>query len=248
MLKFRKKSVVIVFCLLLVSFFTVFAQQDNNNIKQPQQEKSTVAKIVSWYNDNLNYGTITLLMAVESSFIPFPSEVVIPPAAYKASLDNSDLNIVLVVVFGTLGALIGALINYVLALLIGRPIIYRFADSRLGNMLLLSKEKVVKAEDYFVKHGKISTFVGRLVPAVRQLISIPAGIAKMNIFTFIIFTVLGAGVWNTVLALIGYIAKGQQDIIEKYSNELSYIILGLAVLFVGYLLYKGLRKKNKAND
>ncbi|MBQ9312730.1 MAG: DedA family protein [Bacteroidales bacterium] len=248
MLKFRKKGVVIVFCLLLVSFFTVFAQQDNNNIKQPQQEKSTVAKVVSWYNDNLNYGTITLLMAVESSFIPFPSEVVIPPAAYKASLDNSDLNIVLVVVFGTLGALIGALINYVLALLIGRPIIYKFADSRLGNMLLLSKEKVVKAEDYFVKHGKISTFVGRLVPAVRQLISIPAGIAKMNIFTFIIFTVLGAGVWNTVLALIGYIAKGQQDIIEKYSNELSYIILGLAVLFVGYLLYKGLRKKNKAND
>ena len=248
MLKFRKKGVVIVFCLLLVSFFTVFAQQDNNNIKQPQQEKSTVAKVVSWYNDNLNYGTITLLMAVESSFIPFPSEVVIPPAAYKASLDNSDLNIVLVVVFGTLGALIGALINYVLALLIGRPIIYKFADSRLGNMLLLSKDKVVKAEDYFVKHGKISTFVGRLVPAVRQLISIPAGIAKMNIFTFIIFTVLGAGVWNTVLALIGYIAKGQQDIIEKYSNELSYIILGLAVLFVGYLLYKGLRKKNKAND
>ena len=110
-------------------------------------------------------------------------------------------------------------------------------------MLLLSKEKVIKAEEYFVKHGKSSTFIGRLVPAVRQLISIPAGIAKMNVGIFITFTALGAAIWNSVLALLGYIAKGQQDVIEKYSSELSYILLGLGALFVLYLIYNGLKKK-----
>ncbi|MBQ7984659.1 MAG: DedA family protein [Bacteroidales bacterium] len=198
--------------------------------------------------DNINYGTVTLLMAVESSFIPFPSEVVIPPAAYKASSDESNMNIVLVVVFGTLGAMIGALINYVLALVIGRPIIYKFADSRLGHMLLLSKEKVQQAEKYFVKHGKSSTFIGRLVPAVRQLISIPAGIAKMNIGVFMLFTFLGAAIWNSVLAVVGYIAKGQQDVIEKYSSELSYVLLALGVMFVAYLVYNGMKKKKTSVD
>ncbi|MBP3253915.1 MAG: DedA family protein [Bacteroidales bacterium] len=198
--------------------------------------------------DNINYGTVTLLMAVESSFIPFPSEVVIPPAAYKASSDENNMNIVLVVVFGTLGAMIGALINYVLALVIGRPIIYKFADSRLGHMLLLSKEKVQQAEKYFIKHGKSSTFIGRLVPAVRQLISIPAGIAKMNIGVFMLFTFLGAAIWNSVLAVVGYIAKGQQDVIEKYSSELSYVLLALGVMFVAYLVYNGMKKKKTSVD
>lgn len=247
------KKALICFSLLLSCLFNlanINAQEQNtisttiNTTSQTQEEKQgTVSKVISWYNDNLNYGTITLLMAVESSFIPFPSEVVIPPAAYKASTEENGLNIVLVVVFGTLGAIIGAIINYVLSLLVGRPIIYKFADSRLGHMLLLSKEKVEKAEKYFVKHGKSSTFIGRLVPAVRQLISIPAGLAKMNIVTFVSFTALGAVIWNSILALLGYLAKGQQDIIEKYSSELSYVLLGLGALFVAYLIYNGFKKK-----
>jgi membrane protein DedA with SNARE-associated domain len=198
--------------------------------------------------DNMNYGTVTLLMTIESSFIPFPSEVVVPPAAYKALEENSNMNIVLVVVFATLGAIIGALINYYLAKWLGRPIIYKFVETRFGKMCLLSKEKVEKAEQYFDKHGKSSTFIGRLVPGIRQLISIPAGLAKMNIVSFISFTALGAGIWNILLAVLGYIGHGNKELIDKYSHELSYILLGLGVLFVIYLIYKGISKKkqNKA--
>lgn len=227
---------------------TATLSQETITKKDSLTNNNMVQNVVSWYMDNINYGTITLLMAVESSFIPFPSEVVIPPAAYKATSSDNNMNIILVVVFGTLGALIGATINYVLALIIGRPIIYKFADSRLGHMLLLSKEKVVKAEEYFVKHGKTSTFIGRLVPAVRQLISIPAGIAKMNFGFFLLYTFLGAAIWNSLLALLGYLAKGQQDIIEKYSSELSYVLVGLGVLFVAYLIYNGLKKKKQSNN
>ena len=246
MFKIFSKFFVTISLITVLSLPFILSAQDNNSDittnNEPKKE-NVVTNVVSWYMDNINYGTITLLMAVESSFVPFPSEVVIPPAAYKASTGDNDMNIVLVVLFGTLGALIGAVINYVLALIIGRPIIYKFADSRLGRMMLLSKEKVVKAEEYFVKHGKSSTFIGRLVPAVRQLISIPAGIAKMNFGIFIGFTFFGAVIWNSILALLGYIAKGQQDVIEKYSSELSYILMGLGVLFVAYLIYNGLKKK-----
>ncbi|MEE0888736.1 MAG: DedA family protein [Bacteroidales bacterium] len=193
--------------------------------------------------ENMNYGTVTLLMTIESSFIPFPSEVVVPPAAYKALEQESNMNIVLVVVFATLGAIIGALINYYLAFWLGRPIIYKFVETRFGKMCLLSKEKVEKAEQYFDKHGKSSTFIGRLVPGIRQLISIPAGLAKMNIVSFICFTALGAGIWNTLLAVLGYIGHGNKELIDQYSHELSYILLGLGVLFVIYLIYKGVSKK-----
>lgn len=209
---------------------------------------SKIEEVTSWYMDNMNYGTITLLMAVESSFIPFPSEVVVPPAAYKASQEGSDLNIFLVVLFATLGAIIGALVNYYLAFFLGRPIIHRFADSRFGRMCLLSSEKVTKAEDYFVKHGRSSTFVGRLVPGIRQLISIPAGLAKMSLLPFILFTSLGAGIWNIVLALLGYIAHGKASMIQEYTHELSYILLGLGLLFILYLIYSGFIKKKKTKE
>ena len=135
---------------------------------------------IQWCLDNLNYWTITLLMAIESSFIPFPSEVVVPPAAWKAA-SSSEMNVVLVVFFATLGANIGALINYFLAKWLGRPIIYRFANSRIGHVCLITEEKVRHAEEYFDAHGAMSTFIGRLIPAVRQLISIPAGLAQMNL-------------------------------------------------------------------
>lgn len=240
---------ITVFVLLLIGVFNLSAQEASSvseTIETTQQEeKGLVEKVTNWYMDNMNYGTVTLLMTIESSFIPFPSEVVVPPAAYKATKPDSDMNIVFVVVFATLGALIGAVINYYLALFLGRPIVYKFAESKLGHMLLLDAKKIETAEKYFDKHGKSSTLIGRLVPAVRQLISIPAGLAKMNLATFLTFTALGAGIWNIILAVLGYLAAGQSDMIEKYSHELSYVLIGLGILFVAYLIFKAIRKKNK---
>ena len=201
--------------------------------------------IIQWCLDNLNYWTITLLMTIESSFIPFPSEVVVPPAAYKAASGDSDLNVFLVVFFATVGANIGALINYYLAYFVGRPIVYKFANSRFGHMCLIDEAKVQHAESYFDKHGALSTFVGRLIPAVRQLISIPAGLAKIKLSTFLLYTTLGAGIWNTILAAIGYYLqsvvpeKQLMSTVSQYSHELGYVFIGLGILIVAYLIYKG---------
>jgi len=196
--------------------------------------------VIDWYMANLNYFTVALLMTIESSFIPFPSEVVIPFAAWKAA--QGEMNVFGVLLAGTVGALAGALINYYLAKYLGRIIVYRFADSRMGRILLLSKEKVVHAEEYFIKHGKSSTFIGRLVPAVRQLISIPAGLANMNIRDFIIYTTAGAGIWNIVLAVIGYYLYGVKDKIFPYVDDILY---ALGAVFVVYLVVKGIRQKRK---
>lgn len=203
------------------------------------------ATFIQWCLDNLNYWTITLLMTIESSFIPFPSEVVVPPAAYKAAGENSDLNVFLVVLFATIGANIGAIINYYIAYYVGRPIVYKFANSRFGHMCLIDEDKVKHAEAYFEKHGALSTFIGRLIPAVRQLISIPAGLAKMKLSTFLIYTTLGAGIWNTILASIGYYLQSVvpedqlMGTVTKYSHELGYIFIGVGVSVVAYLIYKG---------
>ena len=217
-------------------------------------EKSLPEKVVAWYAENLNYGTVALLMTVESSFIPFPSEVVVPPAAYAACNPESSLyvtenrwvNIGLVVAAATVGALFGALINYYLALFFGRPLVNWFAESRLGSLCLVDREKVEKSEVFFRKYGISSTFFGRLVPVVRQLISIPAGIARMRMLPFVIFTSLGAMIWNVILAVVGYYAHGQQEIINRYSRELSWAILICAALFGIYLAYKFLKGHKKA--
>ena len=232
-----KKLLLTILLMLPVS---LFAQE-----AAPKDSLSIIQEVEQWYDANMNYTNITILMTIESSFIPFPSEIVIPPAAYVASKPESDLNIFLVVLFGTLGAIIGALINYYLALWLGRPIIYKFADSKLGHLCLLSSEKIKKAEDYFNDHGKVSTFIGRLVPGIRQLISIPAGLAKMNLGSFILYTTLGAGIWNTILAFIGYLAHGQADLINKYSHELSVIVLALVGLAAIWLIAKTLIKRKK---
>lgn len=189
---------------------------------------------------HLNYFTVALLMTVESSFIPFPSEAVIPFAAYKAA--NGELNIFLVIISGTVGALAGALINYYLALWLGRPLVYRFARSAMGKMLLLSEEKVARAEEYFIKHGRSSTFIGRLVPAVRQLISIPAGLAKMKMRDFIIYTTLGAGIWNIILAVTGYFLY---EVREKIYPWIGEILIFVGVVFVIYLIIKSRAAKKK---
>ena len=203
---------------------------------------------IQWCLDNLNYWTITLLMAIESSFIPFPSEVVVPPAAYKAAA-TGDLNIWLVILFATLGAVIGALINYLLALWLGKPIVYKFANSRFGHMCLIDQQKVETAEQFFIKYGVAATLVGRLVPAVRQLISIPAGLSKMNLPKFMLFTALGAGLWNGVLATMGYyleaIVPEDQLIatVTEYSHEIGYVIIAVVALALAYIIYKGVKKK-----
>lgn len=209
------------------------------------------AELFLWVLNNLNYWVITLFMAIESSFIPFPSEVVVPPAAWKAMDPDNGMSIILVVVFATIGADIGALVNYYLSKWLGRPIIYRFADSRIGHMCLIDRAKVEKAEAFFREHGAASTFLGRLVPAVRQLISIPAGLSGMHIGKFLLYTTLGAGVWNSVLAVIGWSIykytnyKTTHDVYEqalKYSHEIGYVLLGLAVIIVAFLAYKGMKK------
>jgi membrane protein DedA with SNARE-associated domain len=240
-----KKLLILALSLFIVIVAIAEPTDVNHVFIEQNSEHSLLQKVEAWYDQNMNYTTITILMTVESSFIPFPSEIVVPPAAYIASQPDSHLNIYLVVLFATIGAMLGALINYFLAIYLGRPLVYKFADSKMGHLFLLDKEKIMKAEIYFNKKGKISTFVGRLVPGIRQLISIPAGLARMNIANFLLYTFVGAGIWNAILAYLGYILHGQQDLINKYSHELSYIFLGLVALFIAYVVIKHVIKKNK---
>lgn len=210
------------------------------------------SEFFQWFVENASYLFVFVFMTIESSFIPFPSEVVVPPAAYIACTNTgigSDMNIYMVVVVATLGALTGAFINYYIALWIGRPVVYRFADSRLGHACLIDRAKVEKAEIYFDKHGAVSTFIGRLIPAIRQLISIPAGISRMNIVQFAVFTALGALVWNAILAGLGYWLSLHVspdmlfDKVEEYNRYLTwggYALFGICVI---YILWNAFRNK-----
>lgn len=210
------------------------------------------SQFFQWFVENANYLFVFVFMVIESSFIPFPSEVVVPPAAYLACTNagaGAGMNVYLVVLVATLGALVGAFINYYLALWIGRPVVYAFADTRIAHGLLINREKVKKAEDYFDRHGAISTFIGRLIPAIRQLISIPAGIARMNVGQFAVFTFLGALVWNTILGALGFwlaetVSPEQLfDKVEEYNRYLTwagYILAGVCVVFI---LFNALKPK-----
>ena len=210
-------------------------------------------ELITWYSAHMNYASITALMAVESSFIPFPSEVVIPPAAFVAGQPESTLyvtgtypiDVLFIVLAGTLGAMIGAIINYGLAAWLGRPIIYKFADSRVGRLCLLSSEKIQRAEEYFREKGNVSTFIGRFIPGIRQLISIPAGLSKMHFGSFLWRTFLGAFIWNCILAALGYVAHGQMDRIKEYSHELSVAILILVGLVAVYFIVKRIISSTK---
>ena len=197
--------------------------------------------LADWYMNNMNYFTITLLMAIESSFVPLPSEIVIPPAVWKAA--SGELNVYLVVLFATFGAIIGAMFNYVMARWLGRVIVYGFAESRVGKLFLLNQSKVEHAEAYFIRHGRSSTFIGRLIPGIRHLISIPAGLAKMNVKQFVLYTAMGSAIWHTILAALSYYLYSQQDLLKKYMSELSYGLLFLGVIFVVYLVIKYRKKK-----
>ena len=262
-----KKTLILLFCILNCTFINLKANQSDSivpittidsitstnsidtiphsSLLIPHSgSKSYVDIIANWYNDHMNYGTITALMAIESSFIPFPSEVVVPPAAAVSVREDSNLNFLLIIIFATIGAIIGALVNYFLSISLGRAIIYKFADSRLGRLCLLSSDKIQQAEDYFNRKGAVATFVGRLIPGIRQLISIPAGLARMPLLPFIGFTALGAGIWNAILATIGYIVGDNMDLIKHYSHEIGYIILTiLALVAIYYIIKKFIKKK-----
>ena len=197
--------------------------------------------------DNLNYGWIVLFMAIESSFIPFPSEVVMIPAAYMAA-ETGEMTYPMIILAGTFGALIGAMINYLLSLTLGRAVIYAFANSRFGHMCLIDADKVRQAELYFDRRGVISTLIGRMIPAIRQLISIPAGLARMNLGTFTLCTCIGAAIWNTILTGIGYafhtvMAKDELvAVVSHYSHIIGITAILIVAAFLAYIIYKGLKK------
>jgi len=199
---------------------------------------------------NLNYTVIFILMTIESTVIPFPSEVIVPPAAYHAA--GGNLNILLVVLFATLGADLGAIINYAAGYFLGRPVIYKFANSRLGKLCMLSQEKVEKSERYFNEHGRVATITGRLIPGIRQLVSVPAGLAKMNFWKFLLYTTIGAGAWNCILAALGWylysvVPEEQlQASIDAYSGHIKVVIFASLGLVVVYFMARKLLRKRVA--
>jgi len=199
--------------------------------------------------DNLNYGTIFFLMMLESTVVPVPSELVVSPAAYHAA--GGNLNLWLVILFATLGADLGATINYVVAYYVGRPVVYRFANSRLGRLCLLNQQKVEKSEKYFYDHGMVATITGRLIPGIRHLISIPAGLAKMHYGWFLLYTTLGAGAWNIILATLGWylhtIVPEEQlhDKILEYGDYIKWGIIAIIVVVAAYYGIRYVVKKRK---
>ena len=199
---------------------------------------------------NLNYSTILFLMLLESTVIPVPSEFVVTPAAYHAA--GGNLDVFLVILFATIGADIGASINYVVAYFVGRPVIYSFANSRWGKMCLLNQEKVEKSEKYFDDHGIVATLTGRLIPGIRHLISIPAGLAKMNYWKFLLYTTIGAGVWHGILAALGWylhsIVPEEQlnDKISEYAEYIKIAIIAIVLLAIVYLGLKYYLKRKKS--
>lgn len=182
----------------------------------------------------LGYVGIFLMMFLESSFFPFPSEVVMVPAGYLAY--KGEMNIYLVVIFGILGSLAGALFNYFLAIKLGRKFLVKY-----GKYFFIKEETIIKMENFFKDHGHISTFSGRLIPAVRQYISFPAGLAKMNIYTFSFYTSLGAGIWVIILTLLGYFIGGNEELIKEYIRIIIVAIL-ISLVIIGYLYYKKVKK------
>lgn len=198
--------------------------------------------------DSVVYALSWFLMLLESTVIPVPSEFVIPPAAYRAA--GGDVNIFLVIILATIGADMGASINYAAGYYLGRPIIYKFANSKWGHLCLLNQQKVEASEKYFDNHGKVATVTGRLVPGIRHLISIPAGLARMNFWHFLLYTTIGAGAWNCILAVLGWYLyqlvpmEQLKDQIEYYSEYIKYGIIIIVILALVYLLIKHYLKKD----
>jgi len=186
---------------------------------------------------SLGYAGIFIMMFLESSFFPFPSEVVMIPAGYLAY--KGEMNIYIAIIMGILGSLAGALFNYYLAVKFGRRFLIKY-----GKYFFIKEETITKMEEFFKSHGHISTFSGRLIPAVRQYISFPAGLARMNLFIFCIYTSLGAGIWVIILTLLGYFLGGNEALIKEYLHTIVIVILVLLAILA--LLYYRKTKKTKA--
>ena len=213
---------------------------------------------MNWFSSlmgNLNYWTVFILMYVEGTVIPVPSELIVSPAAYHAAAGHLDVT--LVIIFATLGAVLGSATNYVAAYYLGRPIVYKFANSKLGRLCLLNQEKIEKSEKYFNDHGVMATLTGRLLPGIRQVISVPAGLAKMTFWKFMLYTTIGAGIWNCVLAALGWYLHSivpEEQLNEKileYNHHIKVVILSLFGMMVAYFIIRRFlnrRKKNKAQS
>jgi hypothetical protein len=213
---------------------------------------------MNWFSSlmgNLNYWTVFILMYVEGTVIPVPSELIVSPAAYHAAAGHLDVT--LVIIFATLGAVLGSATNYVAAYYLGRPIVYKFANSKLGHLCLLNQEKIEKSEKYFNDHGVMATLTGRLLPGIRQVISVPAGLAKMTFWKFMLYTTIGAGIWNCVLAALGWYLHSivpEEQLNEKileYNHHIKVVILSLFGMMVAYFIIRRFlnrRKKNKAQS
>ena len=200
-----------------------------------------ISALTSWLVDtigSMGYTGIISLMFLESSFFPFPSEVVMPPAGYLAW--KGEMSLSLVLLSGIAGSLLGALFNYWIAVTLGRPFLLKY-----GKYFFISPESIDKADKFFQKHGHVSTLVGRLLPVIRQYISLPAGIARMPMKTFMLFTTIGAGAWVTVLTFAGYLLGEHQDMLKEYLHIITIACIGLAVLIAGgYILYLRRRRKS----
>ncbi|HLO89994.1 MAG: DedA family protein [Chloroflexota bacterium] len=203
-----------------------------------------LVNILLAFSQSIGYWGIVLLMAIESSFIPFPSEVVVPPAAYLAA--QGKMNIWLVILASVAGSMIGAYVNYYLAYFLGRPLIYKLANTKVARLLMIKPEAIQRSENYFKKYDKASTFIGRLVPVIRQLISLPAGFVKMPIWSFSLYTFLGSTIWTLVLAGLGYFFGANEHLWKMYYAEISYGIVIVVVLIVAYMIYKNRKKKAEA--
>ena len=208
---------------------------------------SWISSLLGGLLNNLNYGTILFLMLLESTVVPVPSELVVSPAAYHAA--GGHLNVWLVILFATIGADLGASINYAAGYWLGRPIIYRFANSRLGHLCLLNQEKVEKSEHYFNDHGAVATITGRLIIGIRHLISIPAGLAKMNYWRFLLYTTIGAGVWHAILAALGWYLHSivpeseLNDRIVEYGDYIKWTIIALVIAGIVFFVVRKYVKK-----
>ena len=183
------------------------------------------------------YLGIFIMMAIESSFIPFPSEIVLVPAGYLAS--KGEMDITYIMMSAVSGSLVGAFVNYYLAFTLGRKFLLRY-----GKYFFISHEALEKMESYFKKHGHISTFSGRLIPGIRQLISIPAGLAKMTLLEFTLFTTLGAGIWALILTLLGYYIGENQELIKEYLKEITIAVVAV-LLIIGVIYFRYQNKKGK---
>lgn len=205
--------------------------------------------LIEWGLAHLNYWVVFLLMVMENSVVPLPAELIVTPAAYKAA--NGEMDVVLLIALTTLGSTLGAIINYYLSLLLGRPLIYRFADSRWGRFFLLSRKKLEYSEDLFRRRGNLSTFIGRLLPAGRQFISIPAGLARMPIGAFVFYTTLGSAIWNSLLVGAGYYLSyllPEEEIapaIARYGTQINAAFFSLLAIAVAIWLIRRRLKKRR---